>query len=623
MSDSDLLFQLTPGGTDLVFGDDGGAAESPRYAASISAAFPVLTATALFIPNRRATVAATFPALTAVATVNYLSHAARPLVNPVMARWQQAHRIETGVEARYSSSTALPNGVESVWQTAARLSVPPTTARFSDARHSERTSISSRFAAALRLPANRVSARHQDALRDRRFERRSRFAQALRLEALSRTLRHQDADHRSRSVISSRFQQALPLEVGVTSYFGPGTALCLTIRSRAQQAIRPPAGIWTRPTTPETGLTPDTNLIFCRFADGSPALLFGALCDPVAGGGTVVVPIRRIYYVVNSQSLVRVSDGKVIDGTNLSLSIDVDSWVWGWSASVPARYLPDLMRSEDEQVELEAQINGHLWRLVVERVQRDRRFGSSRLAVSGRGRAAWLADPYAASRTFANTEAQLAQQLMAAALTDNGISLGWTIDWQITDWLVPAGAWSFAGTPIDACVTIANAARAYLQAHPVDQTLRVLPRYPAAPWHWDELTPDIALPEDVCVTEGMEWVDKPAYNTVFVSGQEGGVLAHVTRAGTDGGMPAPMVTDPLITHADAGRQRGIAILSDTGRQVLISLSLPVLEETGIIVPGKVVDYTESGNLRRGVVRAVDVSADFPKVRQTIRIETHV
>jgi hypothetical protein len=63
---------------------------------------------------------------------------------------------------------------------------------------------------------------------------------------------------------------------------------------------------------------------------------------------------------------------------------------------------------------------------------------------------------------------------------------------------------------------------------------------------------------------------------VFVSGQEVGVLAQVSRAGTAGDVFAPMVVDALITQAAAARQRGIAVLADTGRQVELSLRLPVL-----------------------------------------------
>jgi hypothetical protein len=84
-----------------------------------------------------------------------------------------------------------------------------------------------------------------------------------------------------------------------------------------------------------------------------------------------------------------------------------------------------------------------------------------------------------------------------------------------------------------------------------------------------------------------------------------------------------MVTDDLITHADAARQRGTAILADTGRQARISLSMPVLDETGIILPGQLVRYVDGATTRLGLARSVNVSASLPKVRQTVEIETHV
>jgi hypothetical protein len=43
--------------------------------------------------------------------------------------------------------------------------------------------------------------------------------------------------------------------------------------------------------------------------------------------------------------------------------------------------------------------------------------------------------------------------------------------------------------------------------------------------------------------------------------------------------------DALITEATVARQRGLAVLSDTGRQIEVSLNLPVLPDTGIIEPG--------------------------------------
>ena len=86
---------------------------------------------------------------------------------------------------------------------------------------------------------------------------------------------------------------------------------------------------------------------------------------------------------------------------------------------------------------------------------------------------------------------------------------------------------------------------------------------------------------------------------------------------------APEVVDPLITHADAARQRGRAVLSDTGRIATVTLRLPVLAETGIIKPGSFVRYTEGGTTHMGLTRGVSVAVGMPATYQTLTLETHV
>ena len=83
-----------------------------------------------------------------------------------------------------------------------------------------------------------------------------------------------------------------------------------------------------------------------------------------------------------------------------------------------------------------------------------------------------------------------------------------------------------------------------------------------------------------------------------------------------------MVTDPLITHADAARARGVSILAAGGRQAAITLRLPVLPETGILDLGQLIEYQDGSTARRGLVRAVSVDAAIPTVWQTVEIETH-
>ena len=366
----------------------------------------------------------------------------------------------------------------------------------------------------------------------------------------------------------------------------------------------------------------DGHLVFeCPPLSGFPLhLVFGAQACylPPVNSGTVVVPILRTYVTINSISLRRVDTGVELHAHGFNMTLDYQSWTWTWSASLHHDAEGHLGReSNGDFAELEAVVNGIPFRLRLERTVCDRRFNPTRWAVSGRGKASVLSGPV---MSFGNTVDRTAQQLMADALTVNGASLGWAVDWGLTDWLVPAGAWSLRGSYIDAVNDIAAAAGGYVQPHPTDATLRILPRYPVAPWNWGSVAPDFEIP-DVAEVEGTEYIDKPGYNKVFVGGVGAGVFGPFKRAGTAGDILAPQVTHALITHADAHRQRGLAVLSDTGRQEHITLKMQVLEETGIIMPGQFVRYTGKKPVV-GIVRSTSIDWSRPVLRQTIGIETH-
>lgn len=395
-----------------------------------------------------------------------------------------------------------------------------------------------------------------------------------------------------------------------------------------QQMIPLPVGWWqaTYPWPAQPGCTGSSpvTLRFCRLSDGTTRLVFG--CPTLAPGlppARAIIPILEYYIVINQFSLVRADNGQPIEVEDFGASLDVDSWCWGWSASLHADLMP-LVRSPalGEHVELIATVNGTPLRLVVERIGRDRRFAESRLKISGRGRAAWLGDPHSPVITRFNAGALTAQQLLADALTENNVPIGWGIDWRLEDWAVPAGAWSHTGTYIDAARRIAEAGGGYVQAHDTAQTLILHPRYPLAPWAWAAATPDVQIPEDVCEVEGIEWHDKPAYNAVWISGQQSGRSDRIRRTGTAADRYAQSIVDPLATDPVMTRQRGLAVLADTGRQAHISLRLPVLPETGIIRPGQMVRYTEQGETHIGLTRAVSLQHQFPELWQTIRLETH-
>lgn len=423
------------------------------------------------------------------------------------------------------------------------------------------------------------------------------------------------------------WQDAVRLTQSFESTFGPGVLMIVTrgmpwqpgaqaLPGRSQRLVVEPS----RPLcyVPPLGL--QAHLSFDTLLGPSLDLLFGCKRTPEPAS-TVVIPIRKVYMVLNTTVLRRADDNTLIPALSMNMAIDFESWTWGFTASVPASAQELVMAHSGEPVALIATINGTAYRLLAESVSRERSFGKASIRVQGRGHAALLDAPYAAVRSFAASSARTAQQLMVDALSDNGVAIGWELDFGLTDWLVPGGVWSHQGTHISAVNAIAAAAGGYVQPHAFDAALRVLPKYPVAPWHWDEVTPDVEIPSAVATREGIAWTKRPGYHRVFVSGQQQGLLGQVTRSGTAGSLVAPMVTDALMTHADAIRQRGTAVLGDTGSQATVSVRLPVLTETGVIEPGKWVRYVDGADSFFGIVRSTSIDVANADVWQTVGIET--
>lgn len=329
--------------------------------------------------------------------------------------------------------------------------------------------------------------------------------------------------------------------------------------------------------------------------------------------------------MLNDVTLIRTENNLPLHALDLSIAADADSWTFSWSATVPGKNLDDVLpASPGEPVEFEATINGWQYRLLAERVGLDNRFGQSRVRIDGRGIAALLASPYLANETRANTQARDASQLCEDALLINGVpASGWSVDFGLTDWLVPAGAWRHYGTPIEAIGAVAHAGGGYLRAAPDEKVLHVLPRYPVKPWEWGGATPEYQLPASATVKVGVEFVEHPAYNAVYVAGTTpDAIMALVRRAGTAGDIVAPMELDPLIVHGYAARQRGEAILGAAGSTQMLSLETPVLENVGPYPVGSLIRFVDGASERMGLVRSNRISAALPRVRQTVEVECH-
>jgi len=358
-----------------------------------------------------------------------------------------------------------------------------------------------------------------------------------------------------------------------------------------------------------------------RFASAVGGRLPLSLLFSCGRAALIVIPVRSVYMVTNVSTLVRVADGATIPCDGMSLSLDVDSWAWGFSATVPgdARALIAPV-TPGAPIELQATVNGTAVRVLAESMRSNRTFGRHTVTVTGRGITALLDAPYALAQTFDNAGGALT----AAQLIDQSLPPGWVSDWGLEDWLVPAGAWSFQGTPLQAALQVVQAGGGYLRPSRTLQQWDVLPRYPAGPWNWSTLTPDVSLPSAIVEVEEISEAEKARYNRVYVAGTGPGArLVRVTRDGTAGDVLAPMISSPLITARAAGRQRGLVVLADTGRVATVTLRLPVMPPAGVLQVGQLIDYVDGGVSRRGLVRGVSVSVSGAAVWQSVTVETNL
>ena len=577
-------------------------------------------------PDVTVTLQAHITRLGGTVNAHYESNTPRPIVASLSSGWSEGDPVASELIVAWQSAVPLRVSCRARWQEAEAV-VRSLAVAWSSADRSVRAWLAVNYQEAIALDTWSLRMAWQQA--ERLSTRvRARYQEAERVRTWPVAIRYQQASRAPRAWLQSRYQQGVPVRAGFTEAESDGDPVRMYLRVRYQQAMRPPTGRWVRPVDPPA---PDpcyvpslpVRLVFTEEAGIGMPLVF--VCErhlPPPEPGPVVVQRRRVYMVFNTVTLYRVDTGAELRAHGFSMSLDYQSWTWSWNASLHHDAAAHLVRdSQGDPAEIEAMVNGLPFRLRLESVVRDRRFIPTRWAVSGKGKAAILGAPWARAMSLANATTRTAQQLMGDVLTINGVPLGWDIDWGLTDWSVPAGAWAFRGSYIDAVNDIATAAGGYVQPHPTDAVLRVLPRYPVAPWDWDTVTPDFEIPDHAAEIEGTDYLDKPGYNRVFVGGVDAGVFGPFTRTGSAGDVIAPQVNHALITDIPAFRQRGLAEISDTGRQEHVTLTMQVLPETGIIMPGQFVRYVGEKTVM-GLVRSTSINFNRPVMRQVIGIETH-
>jgi hypothetical protein len=363
---------------------------------------------------------------------------------------------------------------------------------------------------------------------------------------------------------------------------------------------------------------------------------FGGEPDPLPGT-TIVIPLADTYFMIPALSIIRDSDGADLNAIDATLSLDRTSYAWVLNATIPRPSLSLVdPNTNSEPVLVDVNVNGYPWKFIIESYSDNRKFGGTGAKIVGRSQSALLGAPYAPLSTFTSTAnadaSQLAADLMPA---------GWTLTWSTQDWLVPAGFFTYADlAPIDALALLVNAIGGAIVPDPSAQSLTIEPLYPVSPWAWDSASPYADVPASFFTELAGQWEGnfKTAYNGIYVSGQNGGVIGKVKRTGTAGDVLLPTVTDALLCVTAANTERGRIELAkadkrktETGRMLLLPPGGS--GNPGVFMPGQLIQITEptawAAAAWRAQIMSVQISAAHNaapdsslNTRQVITLERH-
>lgn len=596
---------------DLVFGATGGQVPGAVLPATLGGRFVFKGAMALNYDN------AVFRGLSARTTLAH-SEGADHRVN-VAAAWQPSTQARHTRTMRYQEALDAQRLLDLAWDASGNTS-RPNTAKWGKGLDVQREASSAWFYG---KPASREA--------EAPWQRSATIYTDTGLRHFQAAARHPD--------------KVVPWQQGEQVYISVDSLLNQAAKVTHQAVITPwqqsllvqsYGGPWfkppDRPADPPTPLV-DLDLAFCQLYSvitEKTTLIFGLNpCGNVTPDALLYILPARFYMAVHSIEAHILPSLTSIPIYDVSLAADSGSFAWTFSASGPALLFDALAPSGGIPAQIRITIDGIQWVFMVDSLQRQTEFGSNSTRIAGRSVTAAIGQPYSRESAWMNATGRNAQQLAADALDLSGVAL----DWGITDWLVPAGAWSFTGTPLAAVQAIAEAAGGFVNSHRSASTLLVRHPYPTlpggipgGPWNWNgAFAADVELAPDSIITSAIERKDGPDINGVYVSGVNQGVLALVRRDGTTGNKLAAMISDQLITASAAASQRGLSVLGQAGAKHTVQISLPILtggSNPGVLDVGQLVQINESVPWR-GRVRSVSVQADMPSVRQTITLERHL
>ncbi len=312
----------------------------------------------------------------------------------------------------------------------------------------------------------------------------------------------------------------------------------------------------------------------------------------------------------------RLPDNTAIALSKVSLSYDVDSYAWNFSAVLADKSQLSLVTmTNNEPIQLSITINGYNWVVLVEKIPETRTFGNTSINLQGRSLSALLGAPYQLLSSYTAGSDMTVQQIADAMMP-----YGWTLTWHCAiPWLIPANTYSYTQqTLIQALATLAQNIGAVLVPSRNAQVITIQPRYPVLPWNYTTLgiDADLVIPDAAIESIGVESRTQSPINAVYVHGEQNGVLAWCRLNGTAGDVLSATESNGLITDVTGARALGERILAGKATQpVTTSFTTFLGGDFPLAEVGQLVQV----NNERAIINGVAISVEFGKVRQTITV----
>lgn len=313
----------------------------------------------------------------------------------------------------------------------------------------------------------------------------------------------------------------------------------------------------------------------------------------------------EVYRVVNSVIIKETSTGNTVNFDSFTISHDLESFAWTVQFDVLDKDSFELIRPVGRTLKvIDIKINDETFTLVVAKGSIQRRQGKVVYRCSGWSRTKLLADPYATKRSFTDTQARTAAQIVDRELTGSGFNYTWsTVDWQI-----PTGVHSYQDkTPLGAIIAVTESVGAVIVPHPTLMQFDVRPYYPNSPWQWDSAGLNRSMNELQFFEITNDPVPKPNPDGIYVYGEDNnGVGVKVVRSGKPGQALLSDVVNKYITENIAGQERGRVEVSKNCFIDKYTMTTYV-DENGIIKPHELIQFTDTeGGIWRGMVLSTSV-----------------